>query len=251
MDNTKRFNDRADNYKRYRPDYPAEIIEVLKEKCHLSKKTVIADVGSGTGFFTKLLLPYAGVVYAVEPNPEMRKVAEEALSHYNNFRSISARAEDTQLDAHSIDMVTAATAFHWFDKQKTKEEFRRILKGDKWVVLLWNARNTLENEFLAAYEALFRKYVPEYEKKIHENKDTSSINEWYGEEKAELTLFRNHKILNWEGLRGRFLSSSYAPQESHPNYQRALEDLQQIYERFAHEDSINFEYTTRLYVGKM
>jgi len=251
MDNTNRFKDRADNYKKYRPDYPVDIINVLKDKCGLSKKTVIADIGSGTGIFTKLLLPYAGIVYAVEPNPEMRKVAEETLSSHDNFRSRGTRAEDTTLDSHSVDIVTAATAFHWFDKQITKEEFRRILKEDKWVVLVWNARNTLEHELLAAYETVFRKYVPEYEKKLHENKNTRSINEWYGEGKSELTLFRNYKTLNWEGFRGRFLSSSYAPQEGHSNYERALEDLKRVYERFAHEDSIIFEYTTKVYVGKI
>jgi SAM-dependent methyltransferase len=251
MDNTKRFSDRVENYKKYRPDYPIEVIGALKDSCGLNKSSVIADIGSGTGIFSALLLPVVRMVYAIEPNAEMRKAAEEALSSYGNFNSRDACAEDTGLDSHSIDIVTAATAFHWFDKEKTKREFSRILKKNKWVILIWNERNKHESEFLIAYEAIFNNHIPEYATKHHKNVSALFIDEWYGPGKSELITFRNHKKLNWEGLLGRFLSSSYAPRENQPHYARVIDELKQTYERCAHNDAIVFEYTTRLYVGKI
>jgi len=251
MDNTKRFSDRVDNYKKYRPDYPIDVIKVLKDRCGLNKNSVIADIGSGTGIFSALLLPYVGMVYAVEPNAEMRKSAESALLSYGNFSSRDASAEDTGLKSQSVDIVTAATAFHWFNKEKTKKEFSRILKKDKWVVLIWNERYKHGSDFSIAYEAIFNNHIPEYAAKHYKNVSALFIDEWYGPGKSELISFRNHKKLNWDGLLGRFLSSSYAPLENQPHYTKVIDELKQTYERFAHNDTVVFEYTTRLYVGKI
>jgi SAM-dependent methyltransferase len=250
MNNTKRFTDRAENYRKYRPDYPAAVIEVLKKKCGLSTDFVIADIGSGTGIFAKLLLPYVRMVYAIEPNAEMRKAAEEELlSSYKNFFSLDATAEDTKLESSSIDLVTAATAFHWFDTQKTKEEFRRILKEPKWVVLIWNEKNTQRNELQIAYDSILNKYAPDYGKRRHKNIDALSIGEWYALGRSECITFRNDHTISWEGLQGRFLSSSYAPQKGQPNHEQAMEELRSAYMRYAREGAVVLEYTTKLYVG--
>jgi SAM-dependent methyltransferase len=251
VDNTKRFSDRVDNYKKYRPDYPAEVVDVLKSRCDLNKSSVIADVGSGTGIFSALLLPHVGSVYAVEPNAEMRKIAEETLSSYTGFVSKAASAEATGLATHSVDMVTAATAFHWFDKQKVKKEFYRILKNDKWVALIWNEKNTGSTGFMAGYDALFKQYAPQYAEREHKNLEALLIEDWYGQGHAELITFRNHQIFNWERLQGRSLSSSYAPQKGHPNHEAMMAGLKQLYEHHAQDDAIIFEYITKLYIGTM
>lgn len=251
MDNTKRFTARAENYRKYRPDYPAAVIDVLKKKCSLNKDSVIADIGSGTGIFAKLLLPHVGMVYGVEPNSEMRKTAEELLASYGNFKSRDASAENTTLKTRSIDIVTAATAFHWFDKQKTKVEFKRILKDPKWVVLIWNERNWQNSEVESAYDAILNKCAPDYSNRAHKKIAGLSLEEWYEPGTSELLDFKNSQRMNWEGLQGRFLSSSYAPQPGDPNCARALDELRAMYDRFAREDSIILDYSTRLYVGKI
>lgn len=129
MQPIERFSKTVDNYVRYRPSYPKEILEVLKAQCGLTKEAIIADVGSGSGLLTKLLLENGNLVYGIEPNPEMRKAGEEYLKQYQNFSSIDGSSEQTTLLDSSIDIITAATAFHWFDPIKTKVEFTRILKN--------------------------------------------------------------------------------------------------------------------------
>ncbi|HEY5741662.1 MAG TPA: class I SAM-dependent methyltransferase, partial [Terrimicrobiaceae bacterium] len=125
---TLRFSNTVEHYVRHRPDYPKQIVELLENECSLPAGSVIADIGSGTGIFSKLLLDNAYTVFGVEPNREMRQEAERWLADYLNFRSVSAAAESTGLQERSIDGITVATAFHWFDHEKAKIEFRRILK---------------------------------------------------------------------------------------------------------------------------
>ncbi len=121
-DSTKRFSDRVENYVKYRPSYPINLINHLKKKGIVTTGQKIADIGSGTGIFSKLLLNTENNVYAVEPNKEMRIAAEKSLQNKLNFISINGSAEDTTLKENSIDIITAAQSFHWFDLQKAKKE---------------------------------------------------------------------------------------------------------------------------------
>src|SRR5918993_4084691 len=132
---TTRFSSRADAYAKYRPGYPAGVVEILKSECGLTADSVVADVGSGTGILTELLLKNGNRVFGIEPNEAMRLFSEEALKDYQQFESVNGSAEATALPDDSVDIVVAAQAFHWFDRQKTKREFRRILKQNGWVVL--------------------------------------------------------------------------------------------------------------------
>ena len=139
-DPTKRFSDRVDNYIKYRPTYPNEVLDYLKEKCYLTSKSVIADVGAGTGIFTKLLLDRGYTVYAVEPNAPMRDAAVEQLSADKNFTAVDGTAGATTLSSNSIDMIVCAQAFHWFSNENTRVEFKRILKDTGKTALIWNNR---------------------------------------------------------------------------------------------------------------
>ena len=136
MDTLNRFSNRVENYIKYRPDYPNEVIAFLKIQKLLTAESVIADIGSGTGISTELFLKQGNVVAGVEPNKEMREAGERLLKKYSNFKSIDATAENTTLENKSIDLVIAGQAFHWFDKEKSKKEFQRILKPNGTVVLM-------------------------------------------------------------------------------------------------------------------
>ena len=157
MKNEDRFTSKADIYKKYRPTYPTELIDYLYAQAGFSKESIVADIGSGTGIFSRLLLERGNRVYCVEPNGDMRQTAEKDLSSFENFYTVGAPAENTGLLERSVDFVTAAQAFHWFDRQRFKSECRRILKDCGKVLLVWNIRD-YECEVIKKDYAIREKY---------------------------------------------------------------------------------------------
>ncbi len=249
-DSTQRFSDRVDNYIKYRPSYPAEIVTLLKEKCGLTEKTVIADIGSGTGIFTKLLLDNGNQVFAVEPNKEMRQAAELQLKDYSDFVSIDALAEKTGLDSNFVDVITSAQAFHWFDREEVKMEFSRIVRPGGWVVLIWNERQTGSSAFLKAYEALLHKYAKEYSEVNHVNTDGKVIASFFSPCSFEVAAFQNNQEFDYEGLKGRLLSCSYAPDSGQPEHIPMICELEKIFQTSAKDGKVIFEYQTIVYYGQ-
>ncbi len=247
---TQRFSDRVDAYIKYRPSYPAEIVKLLKEKCGLTEKTVIADIGSGTGIFTKLLLDNGNQVFAVEPNKEMRQAAELQLKNYPDFVSIDAPAEKTGLKSNFVDIITSAQAFHWFDREKVKVEFSRIIRPGGWVVLIWNERQTNSSAFLTAYEALLHKYAKEYGRVNHTNIDSKVIAGFFSPCSFEAAAFQNSQDFDYEGLKGRLLSSSYAPDPGRPEHAPMISELEKIFQTYAKDEKVIFEYKTIVYYGQ-
>src|SRR5215469_16795520 len=139
-DAKQRFSNRVTDYARYRPSYPPELLDLLRMECGLQHEQNIADIGSGTGLLTKLFLENGNRVFGVEPNGEMRSAGEEVLRGYPNFTSIDGSAEATTLADSSVDFISAGQAFHWFDVELARGEFRRILKPGGWVVIVWQDR---------------------------------------------------------------------------------------------------------------
>lgn len=247
---TSRFSDRVENYVRYRPGYPAEVLETLRSECGLDSANLIADVASGTGIWTRTLLENENRVFAVEPNPEMRAAGERLLGEFPNFTSVSATAEHTTLKDESVDFVTAAQAAHWFDRRLARKEFVRILKPGGWLVLLWNERVTDSTAFLRDYERLLLTYGTDYEDVRHE-RTTDEINDFYDPAPFEQRVFSNYQNFDYAGIEGRLLSSSYAPGPEHPNHAPMLRDLRQLFQAHAVNGRATFEYKTRLYFGRL
>jgi SAM-dependent methyltransferase len=250
MDPLKRFSNRVDNYVKYRPGYPDAVIDILKSDCGLTKTSVVADVGSGTGILTKLFLDNGNSVFAIEPNAAMRLAAELLLDNTRGFQSIDGNAEATTLEAQSVDLVAAAQAFHWFDRAKAKREFARILKPEGWVVLIWNERRLDSTPFLRAYEELLLRYGTDYGKVRHENV-TSEIDEFFAPEAFELRTLKNVQYFDFESLKGRLLSSSYAPDPDHPSFTAMLRKLEEIFDENQKQGIVNFEYETKVYYGRL
>ena len=222
-DPKKRFSSRVENYVKYRPNYPLEIIDFLTEQKLLSKKSIVADIGSGTGILSELFLKNGNKVYSVEPNPDMRKAAETLLEKYNDFISIGGSAEITGLKERSIDLITAGQAFHWFDVEKTKREFKKIIKQDGYVVLIWNNRKKSGDRFSGDYEKLILKYGTDY-KEVRKNE--KNVNEFYEYNKK---VFYNYQKLDYDGFKGRLLSTSYIPLKDNPNFTKMLENLRNLF----------------------
>src|SRR5271165_1182208 len=175
---TARFSDRVENYVRYRPGYPPEVLELLRTECGLRPGHIIADIASGTGVFTRLLLENGNSVFAVEPNKEMREMSVHQLESYDRLVSVAGTAEETTLRSASVDFVTAAQAAHWFDLPRARAEFARILRPEGWCVLIWNERRTASTPFLRDYEQLLLAYGTDYKEVRHE-RTTALIHEFF------------------------------------------------------------------------
>jgi SAM-dependent methyltransferase len=250
IDSTQRFSSRVENYIKYRPGYPADIVDLLRQKCGLTCGSVVADIGSGTGILTELFLRNGNPVSAVEPNREMREAAERLLGKHANFTSVSGTAETTTLRDRSVDFITASQAFHWFDRGQARREFLRILKPGGWTVLIWNERNTA-SPFAKAYEHLLRTFGTDYEEVNHKHTDAKMIGPFFGASGCERAGFPNRQIFDREGLKGRLLSSSYAPEPGHPRHVPMLEALNALVSEYQSDGKVVFEYDTLVYYGQL
>lgn len=247
---TERFSDRVENYVKYRPSYPPEILDALRVRCGLSERSAVADFGSGTGIFTELLLQSGCQVFAVEPNDEMRHAADQRLSGNSRFRSVSGAAEHTGLDSGSIDIITVAQAFHWFRRDETGQEFRRILKPAGWIALVWNQRKT-QGTFQSAYEELLREHVPEYDKVNHRNVKAADIAAFFDPGHYQRLTFENRQCFDLEALKGRMQSSSYTPPPNMPGFAELMAGLEAVFRKHATEGQVAFEYESQLHLGKL
>jgi SAM-dependent methyltransferase len=247
---TSRFSDRVENYVRYRPGYPVEAIQMLRAECRLTPSHVIADIASGTGIWTRMLLENGNHVYGVEPNAEMRQAGQRLLAEIPRFTSVSGTAEATTLPDHTLDFVTAAQAAHWFDRAPARREFVRILKPAGWLVLLWNERLIDSTPFLRDYEQLLLTYGTDYGEIRHE-RTTESVNEFFDPAPFRERAFPMHQEFDYPGIEGRLLSSSYAPGPEHPRYIPMLGELQHIFNAHATHSRIVVEYKTRMFFGQL
>lgn len=213
---TERFSNRVADYVRYRPGYPAQLLPWLYATQGMKAGDVVADIGAGTGISSQLFLQAGHPVVAVEPNAAMRAAAVEALAGHPGFSAVDGSAEATTLADASVDVVSAAQAFHWFDKAAVKREWQRILKPDGLMVVFWNSRPVTGSAFLEGYEALLRDYGSDYASVAERYPDDVSMCEWLGDGLRGMASFDNHQLLDFDGLRGRLLSSSYAPPPARP-----------------------------------
>lgn len=249
-DATTRFADRVDAYVRARPGYPTDVIELLRAQPGLSPQSTVADVGAGTGIFTRLLLETGATVHAIEPNGPMREALVAALGANPRLSAHDAPAEATGLPDASVDLITAAQAFHWFDRDKAGREFRRIVRPGGAIALVWNTRLDDTTPFLAAYEQMLRRWSPDYRAVNHRNVGLESIEPFFAPGGVERHTFDYHQVFDFEGLRGRLLSSSYAPAAGHPNHEPMLAELRAIFERHQNASTVRFEYRTEVYLGR-
>jgi len=247
---TSRFSDRVENYVLYRPGYPPEALQALKAECGLAPCHAVADLASGTGIWTRTLLENGNPVFGVEPNAEMREAGERLLAAFPKFTSVAGTAEATTLADHSVDFVTAAQAAHWFNRERSRREFVRILKSGGWLVLLWNERLTDSTPFLRDYEQLLLTYGTDYQDIRHEH-TTDAVNEFFDPAPFQERTLELRQEFGYAGIEGRLLSSSYAPGPEHPRHAPMLRELRRIFNACAVGGRTAFDYKTRLYFGRL
>ena len=248
------FSGRVDDYVRTRPSYPHALLSVLRDACGLGASSVVADLGSGTGLFTRLLLETGATIYAVEPNDEMRAAAETMLKGEPGFRSVAGAAEATTLPDASVDIVTAAQAFHWFDVERTRVELHRILRAAPGeaanVALVWNDRELEANAFHREYEELLVRRCPRYRELQGKADTTEKFDALLGAGRWRRVSVANEQRLDREGLVGRLLSSSYAPRPGENGHDETFAELRAVFDRHAENGSVAMRYTTVAIIGR-
>jgi SAM-dependent methyltransferase len=250
MDSKQRFSNRVDDYVRYRPRYPAAVTDILAAEAGLRSQSVIADIGSGTGFSAELFLKNGHTVIGIEPNRDMRLAAESLLASYANFRSVDGAAEATTLADGSVDFVLAGQAFHWFDAASARREFIRILRPGGKAILMWNVRRLDTTPFLRAYDELLRRLGADYMKVRVEGMEENEISDFFRGPFTRRTIF-NFQDLDFPALRGRLLSSSYVPAAGQPNHEEILAGLSDIFDAHNVNGRVRLEYDTEVYFGTL
>ena len=255
LSNENRFSDRVDNYVKYRPHYPNEVYDFLVAEKIISQNSVIADIGSGTGISAELFLKNNIKVFGVEPNEAMRQAAETLLQNYsdkNLFVSVNANAEATSLENNSVDVIICAQAFHWFNNDAFKKECKRILKPRGKVVLMWNDRRTNTTDFLKVYEDFLQMFGTDYLKVNHKNvQDIKVFDDYFGEGNCKEKIFYNFQDVDFEGLKGRVLSSSYMPNQGHKDFDHMIYCLQKIFKRYQEKNLVRLDYDTKIYYAQL
>jgi len=251
--NETRFDGKGKIYAKYRPTYPQEFIDYLCSDVGISNDSTIADIGSGTGILTKQLLNLDSKVYAVEPNSDMRAVAEAGLSHCSNFVSVNSTAENTTLDANSVDFITVAQAFHWFDRELFKDECCRIIRQGGKVILVWNSL-TFDAEIVVDGDSIHKKYCPDFEGRGGDARGKDGVNLPFGEffsGKYGEMVFENSSTSDMNEFIGRYLSSSYAVKENDENYPAYIAELTECFYKHAVDGKVVIPIVTRSYVGEV
>ena len=248
--NTNRFSDRVENYIKFRPGYPSEVILYLEQAIGLDASWTIADIGSGTGISAEMFLNNNNKVYAVEPNKEMREAADRILRHHAGYVSVDGTAENTPLPIGSIDLITAAQAFHWFDRDAFKKECTRIGRDGAYCLLIWNERK-VESPFEKAYEDLLIRYATDYTNVDHRNVKEENLSLFFAPNEMTSKVFFNEQLFDYEGVKGRLLSSSYAPNIGHPTYEPMISYLQKIYAEYEQNGKVGVTYDCNLFLGRI
>ena len=237
MDNTKKFSGKADVYQQARPNYAQALLDFIAQKWQIGEGSLVADVGSGTGIFTRQLLRLGAKVYAVEPNADMRAKAEELLGGHPNFVSVIGTAEQTTLPDHCFHLVTAAAAFHWFDAQRFKLECERILLPGAPVVLAWNEVE-MSAEINQGRERIFKKYCQNFNGFSGGSDKENEIKRAFFDGAIQEKHFANPLSYDRQTFINRALSGSYSLIETDPGFEAYLAELGELFDQHAVDGKI-------------
>lgn len=245
--NEEKFTGKADLYEKYRPSYPDALVDFLYANARCG---CVADIGAGTGKFTRCLMRKPWRIIAVEPNADMR----EKLSDIDHIRIVPAPAENTGLDDFSVGLVTVAQAFHWFDEEKFKAECKRILAPDGWVAIIFNNRVTEDCEISRVRDDICMRYCGAFHsghigRRSVEEGDKFLRNEYFTETKY---FFADHILeLDEQSFVGDTLSRSYALSEDHPDYEKFVGELKEAFAKYNNYGTVGIKIKTVCYLGRL
>ncbi len=246
---TERFGDRAMQYARFRPGYPLGLVALLEKEGLLPEGAVVADIGSGTGKLSEVFLARGFGVYGVEPNGEMRAQAEQAFQGQPLFRSVTGTAEATGLEAASVDLVAVGQAFHWFDVERTRREFERILRPDGGAAVVWNEREPAHG-FGPAYQEIVDRYKAEAVPVSHAGVSAAALERFFAPSTPVWMRLEHACSYGLEAITGRMVSSSYMPNTS-PRKEAMIAALEKAFAAHAVHGRVELRYTAVMCCGRL
>jgi SAM-dependent methyltransferase len=247
-DPKERFTDRVDDYVAHRPDYPAGVRELLARECGLGPRSVVVDLGSGTGILSARLLESGARVVGVEPNAAMRAAAERTFAREPRFESVAGSAEATGLGDASADLATAGQAFHWFDASRTRLELLRVLRRPAWVALMWNVRK--DTPLGLDYEEMLVTLAPDYPAvRARDRAAEGTLRSFFSPSEPRAVHFDHAQRFDLAGLRGRVMSSSYAPKQGQPTHDAMMKRIEDIFAEHTRDGRVELAYDTVVWLG--
>lgn len=247
--NEDKFTGKADVYAKYRPSYPDALLDFLYAERGFSDAASIADIGAGTGIWSKKLAERGSDVVCVEPNADMLAQARQALAGLP-CRFVQAPAEHTTLGGASVDFITVAQAFHWFDPALFRAECQRILRPQGKVVLIWNQRG--ESPARQDIKAINQRYCPNFKGFSGSIlKSETLYADFFADGLYEKHTFPNDGQHDEDGFIGGCLSSSYAPNPGQESYAPYVEALRAVFRKYAPDGKLLLPYSTACYIGRV
>ena len=243
------YSQKAERYARYRWDYAPMAVETIFNLAQLNEHSSVADIGAGTGIFTRHFTGRVGQVFAVEPNAEMRAMAEKELAGCAACQVIAATSDATTLPDHSVDLITVAQALHWFDPEPTRVEFRRVIKPGGWLAVINNASRMEELGRASAelytpafgFENLVGQQRPVWKPLIY----------YFGNGRFQRIRFPFSFQENWEQFWGALLFTAGMPDESHPRFNHLEQAAHRLFEQFSKDGLMEVNGVTELYIGQI
>jgi SAM-dependent methyltransferase len=248
---TERFTGRVDAYRRFRSRYPREIIPVLEARCGLTPESVVADIGAGTGMLAELFLENGNRVFAVEPNADMRAACEELVGQYPGLTCIDGAAEDTRLADHSVDFVAVGRALHWFDQDRCRPEFARILRDGGWVLLASQGPHTRMEPVIREFQTILKQHGLDYARMRHRYDLEKAARQLFAGGDFQEAEFASPEEMTYEDLEGFMLSLSITPQPGHPGFPAMQEALRQFFRRHESGGKVHMPMTCKIHFGHL
>jgi SAM-dependent methyltransferase len=247
----ERFTGRVESYRRFRPSYPAEIVDPLRRGCELTADSLIADIAAGTGLLAEVFLAAGFSVTAVEPNEEMRAACAVLQGKFPKLRMTPGTAESTGLPSHSVDLITVAQAMQWFDLERTRAEFARILKPGGWCAVIYNNRRLGGDPFHDGYECLLLEFGIDYLSVKQQHVGRERLAEFFAPSRLQCETLPNSQALTLNALEGRILSSSYMPQPGHPRFDEMRAAIQRLFAETESGGVVTMEHDCLVCYGQL
>jgi SAM-dependent methyltransferase len=243
MNPATRFTDRAADYAKYRPNYPADALDAMLRGLGDPTSLTAADVGAGTGISSRLLSERGVNVVAIEPNRAMR----DAAVPHPRVEWRDGAGEATGLPDASVDLVLVAQAFHWFRQREAIVEFQRILRPEGRLALLWNNRDRSDPLTRGYIDAIHAVHGEDLVEQRPFDPEVIAIDGRFSP--STLSKFPHKQVLDQEGLIGRAVSASYVPRHG-AEFVELQRLMAELFER--HRDPrglVTLRYVTKLYLA--
>lgn len=244
------FSPKVGDYAASRPDYPAALFEMLATEGGLTAAATVADVGAGTGLLTQGLLRLGCRVVAVEPNADMRRAADRLLSGAANYRSVEGSAEAMPLADGSVDLITAAQAFHWFEVDRARQEFLRVLKPAGQVALIWNDRGMSGDPLNQALEDLCTRFGGARRGALAARDEQSDVPRFFGAVRPREYGWPHAHRLDEKRFLALIFSRSYIPARDTDEGRAVADAARAVFRRFATGNTVEVRYRTVTFLGR-